>query len=42
MAGSCEGNENSGSIKCWEIVEQLSTWWLLTKESAGSLKLINS
>jgi hypothetical protein len=25
MAGSCErGNESSGSIKCWEILEQLS------------------
>jgi hypothetical protein len=31
--GSCEhGNEPSGSIKLWEILEQLSDWWLLKKD----------
>jgi hypothetical protein len=24
----------SGTIKCWEIVEKLSDWWLLKKGSA--------
>jgi hypothetical protein len=28
------GNESSGSIKCWEILEQLSDWRLLKKDSA--------
>jgi hypothetical protein len=28
LEGSCEhGNELSGSIKCWEIFEQLHNWW---------------
>jgi hypothetical protein len=32
---SCEhGNEPSGSIKCWIILEQLSDWRLLKKDSA--------
>jgi hypothetical protein len=35
MEGSCEhGNEHSGSIKYWEILEKLSDWWLLKKDSA--------
>jgi hypothetical protein len=35
MAGSYEhGNEPSDSIKCWEILEQLSNWWLFRKDSA--------
>jgi hypothetical protein len=30
VKGSCEhGNEGSGFIKCWEILEQLSNWRLL-------------
>jgi hypothetical protein len=29
---SCEhGNETSGSIKCWEILEWLHSWQLLKK-----------
>jgi hypothetical protein len=28
------GNEPSGSIKCWEILEQLQNWRLLQKGSA--------
>jgi hypothetical protein len=31
---SCEhDNETSGSIKCWEILEWLSDWWLLKNDS---------
>jgi hypothetical protein len=31
----CEhGNEPSGSIKCWEILERLQNWRLLKKDSA--------
>jgi hypothetical protein len=34
VAGSCEhDNKPSGSIKCWEILEELSNWWLLKKDS---------
>jgi hypothetical protein len=32
--GSCEhGDEHSGSIKYWEILELLSDWRLLKKDS---------
>jgi hypothetical protein len=35
VEGSFEhGNEPLGSIKCWEILEQLSNWWLFKKDSA--------
>jgi hypothetical protein len=35
VEGSFEnGNEPSGSIKCWEIVEWLRNWRLLKKGSA--------
>jgi hypothetical protein len=35
VEGSGEhGNEPSGSIKCWEVLEQLHNWWLLKKGSA--------
>jgi hypothetical protein len=38
MEGSCEhGNETSGSIKLWEVHEQLQNWWLLKKGSSQSL-----
>jgi hypothetical protein len=34
MEGSCEhGNEPSGSIKCWEILEYLHNWQFLVKDS---------
>jgi hypothetical protein len=34
MEGSCEqGNEISGSMKCWEILEYLHNWQLLKKGS---------
>jgi hypothetical protein len=34
MAGSCpHSNEPRGSIKYWEILERLSDWWLLKKDS---------
>jgi hypothetical protein len=36
MKGSCEhGNEPSGSIKCWEVLEWLHNWQLLKKGSAA-------
>jgi hypothetical protein len=35
VEGSCEhGNEPPGSIKCWEVLEQLHNWQLLKKGSA--------
>jgi hypothetical protein len=34
------GNETSGSIKCWEILEELSDWRLLKKDSAPWSQLI--
>jgi hypothetical protein len=35
VKGSCEhGNEPTGSIKCWEVLEWLLNWWLLKKGSA--------
>jgi hypothetical protein len=33
VEGSCD-NESSGSIKRWEILEQLSDWQLPKKDSA--------
>jgi hypothetical protein len=34
MEGSCEGgNEPSGSIKHWEVLEWLHNWQLLKKSS---------
>jgi hypothetical protein len=42
MEGLCEhGNEPSGSIKCWEIVEWLSNWWLLKEGSAPWSQSVN-
>jgi hypothetical protein len=39
VEGSCEhGNEPSGSIKCWEVLEWLHNWQLLKK---GSLSKAN-
>jgi hypothetical protein len=36
LEGTCEhGNESSGSIKCWEILEQLHNWWPLKKGSTA-------
>jgi hypothetical protein len=35
VEGSCEhGNEPSGSIKCWEVLECMHNWRLLKKGSA--------
>jgi hypothetical protein len=35
VEGSCEHvDEPSGSIKCLEILQWLSDWWLLKKDSA--------
>jgi hypothetical protein len=35
LEGSCEqGNEPSGSIKCWEVREWLHKWLFLKKASA--------
>jgi hypothetical protein len=35
VEGSCEyGNEPSGSIKCWEVLEWLHNWRLLKKSTA--------
>jgi hypothetical protein len=35
MEGSCEhDDEPSGSIKCWEVLEELHNWQLLEKGSA--------
>jgi hypothetical protein len=34
VEGSFErGNEPSGYIKFWEVLEYLNNWWLLKKES---------
>jgi hypothetical protein len=39
--GSCEhSNEPSGSIKCWEILEQLHNWQLLKEGSAPLVNVI--
>jgi hypothetical protein len=36
VAGCCKhGNEPSGTIKCWEILYQLSNWWVLKNDSAS-------
>jgi hypothetical protein len=33
MEDSCEhGNELSGSMKCWEVLEWLHNWWPLGKD----------
>jgi hypothetical protein len=43
VEGSCEhGNEPSGSIKCWEILEWLHNWRLLKKGSAPRVSLLIS
>jgi hypothetical protein len=35
VKGSCEqGNTPSGCIKCWEVLEYMSDWRLLKKDSA--------
>jgi hypothetical protein len=35
MKGSCQhGNRGSGPMTCWEILEKLSDWQLLNKDSA--------
>jgi hypothetical protein len=35
VEGLCErGDEPPGSIKCWEVLEQLHNWQLLKKGSA--------
>jgi hypothetical protein len=42
MAGCCEnGNELSGSVKCWEILEQLRVWQLLKKDTALRCYVVN-
>jgi hypothetical protein len=36
VEGSYEhGNEPSGSLKCWEVLEQLRNWQLVKKGSAS-------
>jgi hypothetical protein len=43
MAGSCEhDNKPSGSIKCWEFLEELGNWRLLEKDSAPWTYLVAS
>jgi hypothetical protein len=38
VEGSCKhGDETSGSIKCWEVLEWLHNWQLLRKGSAPSV-----
>jgi hypothetical protein len=35
VESSCEcGNEPSGSLKCWEVLEWLHNWWPLDYYSA--------
>jgi hypothetical protein len=34
LVSFCPGTEYLGSIKCWEILEQLNDWRLLKKNSA--------
>jgi hypothetical protein len=33
----CHGNEHSGSIKYWEIIEKLGNWQILKRDSVDSL-----
>jgi hypothetical protein len=41
VEGSCEyGNEPSGSIKCWEILEWMHYWRFLKKGLLISLELV--
>jgi hypothetical protein len=41
VEGSCEhGNEPSGSIKCWEVLEYVHNWQLLKKGSAPWSRLV--
>jgi hypothetical protein len=41
VEGSCEhGNEPSGSIKCWEVLEWLHNWWLLKKGSVPRVMMM--
>jgi hypothetical protein len=43
VEGFCEhGNEPLGSIKCREILEYVSGWWLLKKDSPLWSLLVNS
>jgi hypothetical protein len=44
VEGSCgHGNESSGSIKCWEVLEWLHDWRLLRKGSApGAIYLLST
>jgi hypothetical protein len=42
VEGSFEnGNETSGSIKCWEVLEWLLNWRLLKKGSAPQVSKYN-
>jgi hypothetical protein len=35
VQGSCDhGNESSGSITCWEVLEELCDWRIVKKSSA--------
>jgi hypothetical protein len=41
VVGNCEnGNEPSGSIKCWEIFEKLSNCQLHKKDSAHKVSFL--
>jgi hypothetical protein len=41
VGGSCEhGNEPSGSMKCWEILEGLHKWRPLKKGSVHEVSLV--
>jgi hypothetical protein len=41
--GSCEhGNEPSGSIKCWEVLDWLRNWSLLKKGSVQCVSGLQS
>jgi hypothetical protein len=43
VAGPCErGNDPSGSVNCWEILEQLSDVQLLKKGSGVRKELVNT
>jgi hypothetical protein len=40
--GSCEhDNEHLGSMNSWEVLEELSDWWFLKKDSAPWSQSVN-
>jgi hypothetical protein len=41
VEGSCEhGNEPSGSVECWEILEWLHNWRSASQEGLSSMNVL--